>query len=300
MLETNDLFRQTALENDSLYMLTQDDIQAIQKVLLEQMEDFHYVCQKYGLQYAMVGGTALGAVRHKGFIPWDEDLDVCMPRRDYDRFQKLFEKEFGDKYWVQSVKTNPKYDLNFMKIRKKGTRYVEIFEPDMQQAGIFIDIFCVENTYNNSLLRRLQGMIVNGLLLCVSCVRIYNKKDRLLAYMPESSKKAVQMIKLKAAIGKMLSFRSITRWCLSIEKWAGKCKNDTSKYITVPAGRKHFFGEIYERDVFFPAKKAEFEGRQFYIVGDAHVYLTKFFGNYMEIPPVDKRERHSIIEFRLQ
>lgn len=299
MLETNDLFRQTAIGNSSLCTLTQEDIRRIQGALLEQMEDFHFVCRKYGLQYVMAGGTALGAVRHKGFIPWDEDLDVCMPRRDYDRFQALFEKEFGSRYWVQSIKSNSKYDLNFMKIRKKGTRYVEIFEPDPEQAGLFIDIFCVENTYNNGLLRCLQGMVVNGLLLCSSCVRIYNKKDRLLGYMSGASKKAVQMIRIKAALGKLLSFRSITKWCLSIEKWAGMCRDDTSKYITVPGGKKHFFGEIYERKVFFPPKETEFEGKKFFVVGDAHSYLTKFFGNYMEIPPVEKRERHSIIEFRL-
>lgn len=297
MLETNVLFRQMSANNQNLTQLTIDDIKEIQKHLLEQLDDFDYVCRKYRLQYFLSGGSALGAVRHGGYIPWDEDVDVCMPRKDYEKLEQLMLQEFGDKYWVQSVKTSNKYDLNFMKIRRKGTRYVEIFEADPERAGIFIDIFAVENTYDSPVRRRLQGMQIEFLLLCASCVRIKNKTEKLLKYAGKG--KAARLIRIKTFLGTCLSFKTITQWCRLIERKAAKCENEMSKYVSIPSGRKHFFGELYERESLFPPKEILFEGRRYFIMADTDAYLTKLFGDYMKIPAETERERHSIVELKI-
>ena len=297
MLETNVLFRKSAIHNSKLKQLSDSDIREVQLALLDMLKDLDYVCRKYHLNYCLCGGSALGAVRHGGYIPWDDDIDVDMPRKDYDRLERLMIREFGDKYWVQNIKSSPAYDLSFMKIRKKGTRFVEIFESEPEYAGLFLDIYPIENTYNHPVLRFCQGMIVQTLLFCASCVRIHQKEKILLDYMSES--KIRRVIKIKNWLGKKLGIFPMWKWLLFVEKWASRCKDENSRYIVIPSGRKHFWGELYKREVFFPFRQVSFEAYEFWIMNQPEVYLTKLFGDYMYIPSENEREKHSVAELDL-
>lgn len=294
MLETCQLFRDMAIGNTALRTLTDEDIRDVQEVLLSMLQDIDAACRKYHLVYFLGGGTALGAVRHKGFIPWDEDIDLIMPRKDYDRLARVLKKEYAGKYWVQDIRGNAKYDLNFMKVRKSGTRYQEIFESDCAHAGIFIDIFPLEDTYDSALLRLLQGGVGELLLLISSCVRIYSKKELLLQYTGE--KKGRRLVQLKAFLGRLFSFFPLRKWLLITEGWLALCRNRTSRYVSIPSGRKHYFGELYTRASFFPPRKVEFEKQHFFIMNNPDEYLSKMYGDYMQIPPKEKRERHSVVE----
>ena len=227
-----------------------------------------------------------------------QDVDIGMPRSDYDRFERLMLREFEEKYWIQSIQSSLKYDLNFMKVRRKGTKYVEVFEREEEFAGIFIDVYPIENVYNFLPLRWIHGFWVELMLFCASCVRIYLKLDRLTEYVGKN--RMAYLIRFKAFLGKRLSFFSITKWCLLVDRWASKCKNEDSKYVNIPSGRKHFFGEMYTRKSFFPLKETEFEGEKFYIMSDPNEYLTKLYGNYMEVPKEEERERHSIVKLDLE
>ena len=295
MLETYNSLRKLAINNNSLYQLTDSDIEEIQKILLEMMDDIHNVCEKYHLTYAISGGAMLGAVRHGGFIPWDDDIDICMPRRDYNRLYKFMLREYGDKYWVQEVRKDEKYDLNFMKIRRKNTVYLEVFDMDPDKAGIFIDVFPAENVYNNSVFRMLQGIITDGLLLAVSCVRMASKKEKLISY--TSGSDVEKSVRLKCLIGRILGILPLRQWLLITDWFMGICKNHGSEYISVPCGRKHFFGELYHRRNFYPPRKMDFDGYNFYGVRNADVYLKNMYDDYMKIPEEAKRERHSVVRF---
>jgi lipopolysaccharide cholinephosphotransferase len=291
------MFRKFAIGNDKLCELDDDKIKGIQAVLLEMLTDFDDLCRKNNLTYFLVGGSALGAVRHKGFIPWDEDLDIGMPREDYERFSEIFLKACSEKYWLQSIEQSKLYDLTFMKIRKKGTRYVELFETEPEHAGVFMDIYPLDNVPDNKIARFFHGMISDFLYLCCSCVRVHKKKNRFLEYLDD--KRAIRLVKIKAFLGFCLSFFSLHKWCVIADKWSKKYKNNNSKLVSFPCGRKHYFGEICTRASFLPVKEAEFENKSFYIMNTPHEYLTGLYGDYMEIPDVWGRERHSVLELDL-
>lgn len=112
-------------------------------VLMECLLELDRVCKEHGIRYFLGGGTQLGAVRHQGFIPWDDDVDVMMTRDDYERFEKIAPQALDKKFFFQSRQTDPDYHSPFTKIRAKGTLYVTAFSsrfPRMEQ-GIFLDIF---------------------------------------------------------------------------------------------------------------------------------------------------------------
>lgn len=297
MLETNVMFRKFAIGNDKLCELGDDKIKGIQAVLLEMLTDFDDLCRKNNLTYFLVGGSALGAVRHKGFIPWDEDLDIGMPREDYERFSEIFLKACSEKYWLQSIEQSKLYDLTFMKIRKKGTRYVELFETEPEHAGVFMDIYPLDNVPDNKIARFFHGMISDFLYLCCSCVRVHKKKNRFLEYLDD--KRAIRLVKIKAFLGFCLSFFSLHKWCVIADKWSKKYKNNNSRLVSFPCGRKHYFGEICTRASFLPVKETVFEDKKFYIMNNPHEYLGGLYGDYMEIPDVWGRERHSVLELDL-
>ena len=113
----------------------------LQKCQLNILKDFIKVCEKNNLRYYLVSGTCLGAVRHQGFIPWDDDIDVGMPREDYNKLITL-QKDFNERYFIQTYKTDKKYLYNFAKIRDSETTYIENnFMTTQINHGVWLDVF---------------------------------------------------------------------------------------------------------------------------------------------------------------
>lgn len=298
MLKTYNRLKQLANDSDQLYQLTDADIKDIQIRLLDVLKDFCSVCEKYHLTYCISGGTGLGAIRHGGYIPWDEDLDLCMPRKDYDRFEALFLQEFSEKYDVQNLHTSPAYDLSFMKIRVKNTRYRELFDSEPEKAGLFLDIFPVENIYDNPVARKCHGLVTEALLLICSCVRMKQKKEILMKY-TEGSQGLNSAVRMKIVLGRLFSFRSLHKWLVTQDRFASRCHNEESREVSIPSGRGHYFGEIFSREAFYPTKKIAFENLECDIMNDPHHYLSKLYGDYMIIPKDADKEKHCVIEYNL-
>jgi len=298
VLKTFKAFKQYAGSNNNVHVLTDEEIKKIQKALLKIMDDFDMLCRKHGLTYFLTGGSALGARREKGFIPWDDDIDVMMPRKDYNKLPELIEKELNDKYWIQNLRTSDKYDLCFSKLRKKGTKYVEIFETEPDKAGLFLDIFPLEDTYNSPILRFMNGIIDEFLFFVASCVRIHQKKQALLDYAKDDNR-IQQSIRMKSIIGALFNRKKHSReWFLYCERWQSKCHNPDSKYATVSCGRGHYFGEMYARDKVLPPREGEFEGRKYYVPKDDIYLLNCLYGkDFMTPCDLAKREMHCVLEW---
>ncbi len=295
MLETNRLIRQLSTENSKLLPLSERDVADIQAVLLGMMDDFDAFCRENGLRYFLCGGTALGAVRHGGFIPWDEDVDIAMPRADYNRFLTLFGDACGDRYFLQTPSSSEGYSLPFVKIRKRGTRYVEVFETDPDNAGVFIDVYPLENVPDFAPWRWLHGAVSDFLHLCCSCVRVNALKDRYATYYPA----AMRTVSVKAFLGKCLGLISLGSWCRAAEKWASCCHNETTRFVTFPGGRRHYFGERFSRASALPLTEVTFAGRRYQSLADPTEHLRILYGDFTRIPPPEERLRHSILELDL-
>jgi lipopolysaccharide cholinephosphotransferase len=121
-------------------------------VELELLKKFIQVCKKYNLQYYAEGGTLIGVIRHGGFIPWDDDIDIAMPRRDYDKLLKVGPKEFSHPLFFQNCYTDRYYSRGFSRIRNSETTAIALYEVKTKQnKGIFIDIFPLDNVPDNNL-----------------------------------------------------------------------------------------------------------------------------------------------------
>lgn len=298
LFETNVMFRQIIANNKNISFITEQETESLQKVLLEMMKDIHFVCEKYSLTYFLGGGSCLGAVRHKGFIPWDDDMDVIMPRSDYNKLPFCMCSEFPEKYYYQELRLTEKYDANFMKIRLNGSVCSEIFESEPENTGIFIDINPLENVYNNAVHRKLHGVFCEFLLLICSCVRLKENAPKIMPYITD--KKQREVVKRKLRLAKLLSFHTLREWLFITEKELSSCNDRNTDFVSIPTGRQHYFGEMQPRKTFEKAVLTDFEDTQFYIMADSNAYLTSLFGgDYMTPPPENERERHAVTELKL-
>lgn len=268
----------------------------LQRVLLSMYLDIKEVCERNGISLFLCGGSALGAVRHRGFIPWDDDLDVSMTRSDYDRFQELFYRELGDKYYLKAPGYKEGSRIRFPKVMKKNTVFRELgnLAPD-EECGVFVDIFIIDNVPDNMLLRNMKGAVCNGLEFISGQVRVQNERSDLL--MNEIKKADKKQYFIRKAAGVLFSFRSVNAWNRTLDRWIQY--NKESRYCALATGRKHYFGEILPRAVFLPGKKGLFEGHDVLLYADVDAYLKNLYGDYWQIPPESERERHVVEDIRL-
>lgn len=292
LLNSKQLYNETARIYDGLLKVDGEDLVKLQKMLLEIYDDLYDVCNKHNITLYLCGGSALGAIRHHGFIPWDDDLDLAMTRADYEKFKTVFKKELEDKYILNAPDYSKHVKSRFPIVIRKGTIYQEIIHPsDRDLQGIKVDIFLIENVPNNRFYRALKGYCCNMLEFIAGQVQLINWMDCTSQnFLKCSGKMDYYARKL---IGAFFSFRSGDDWLKSVDIHV-RCGDENSLNCALATGRKHYFGEILSRNVFFPPQKMNFAGRQCNVFHDLDAYLTNLYGDYMTIPPVEKRERHLI------
>lgn len=285
-------------ENDRIFYPNEEQKQRLQAVLLEMTKDVISVFQNNEIQYSLGGGSVLGAVRHRGFIPWDDDIDLNISRREYKKFLRIFERELGDRYMLCAPETEGAYALAHTQIKKKGTICRSFNELALPQAecGIAIDLFVCENTYSSSFLRKLHGIRCLGYGYLLTCRRTYRDWERLLPYLEEGSRLYLAYEK-KKRIGSLVRFLNLKKLQKRTAKVYASCRNDATQYVTFPTGRRHFFGEIGKRSDLLHTKEVEFEDITVCIPKGYDTYLSHLYGDdYMKIPDDAHHERHPMME----
>ncbi len=283
--------------NSKVIELSEKELHQLRNIQMMIFKDIQYVCEKNGLTCMLGGGSVLGAIRHGGFIPWDDDMDLNMYRDDYNKFIELFDKEFPDKYELFVPDGKHRVSNLFLKVSLKGTLLQEAHENDFMKKGVSIDVFPIENASNNSFIRKIKGIFANVYkYVAISTFLNQSKLENNPYYNSDTLVEKITSFVVKAT-GKLLSFRSYEVWYNKYDKFVQL--NKKTSYVTVPTGRKQYNGEIQPSSVYFPVYETKFEDISVKIPHDYDTYLSNLYGDYMEIPPVEKREKHyyTVLDF---
>lgn len=300
MASYKDLMNSLAYDS-KLRQLTDDEVLKLRKVLLEAFQDLINCCNKHGLIVMLCGGSALGAVRHKGFIPWDDDMDLSMPRDDFEMLKEVFEKELGDKYILSSPNYKNNAKARFPMILVKDTIFTEIGQnPEDELSKIKIDIFLIDNVPDNIIHKYLKGLWCTCLMFIAGYEATYENRHNqaLKDYMCKTEAGRAEYNR-RIQLGRLFSFFNFQTWVSLID--SAFRYNKLTKLVSIPSGRKHYFGEIRPRKTFMPVSQGVFEGLKVDLPGNPHDYLLNLYGaDYMTLPPEEKRERHFIVDLKFQ
>lgn len=244
-------------------MVDKKILRKAQLIMLDELIEVDRICKKYNISYWLDSGTLLGAVRHKGFIPWDDDIDICMLQEDYEKFFSIAKKELNDKYFLQVKETDEMTTSPYMKVRHRDSILIEenFTEKEKFHQGIFLDIFLM-NSFNFKVkkiykfLYRIKELKIQGNFLLL--------------------KKILLKLKINKISAKILN--------LFLEK------ENNKSFI----GYKYWFYKLHKYSSIFPLAEIEFEGYKFFCPNSTDIYLKDIYGNlYMKLPPEKDRIWHA-------
>ena len=246
------------------------------------------ICQKHNIKYFMIAGTLLGAVRHKGFIPWDDDMDFAIMREDFSKFLSVCKDELGDKFILQDMFSDENYALPVAKLLLKGTVFTERnASKNKSQKGIFIDIFPYDSIPNDKVLRKKHNKntyFLKRLFLA--------KQGYTIAQKGEVVKNVVYFLLKVLSI--FISKNNIRK---KLDAQLRRFENQNTKKVAALGGAYGYTKESVERKWFDQTVELPFENITLSAPKDYVEYLTYFYGDYMTPPPEDKRyNRHGAVE----
>lgn len=287
-----------SVKNTENVVVVDDELLSIlHNQLLDMMKDIVKVCNSNDIKWFLSGGSVLGAVRHRGFIPWDDDIDIFMERNDFEKFKVIFNKELGNKYRLR-LPGDEGYILGLPQIQKLGTKVKPIQSTEDCCEGLFVDIFLLENTYNDSFRRFFHGLFSTFYLFVDSSLRMEACRKTIYQYSPDD-KYVKKEVEKRAKFSFLFHFRSFEKWLLKSDNCFSHV-NKRGKYLVCPSGAKHFFGELYDSCMFDEPAMVNFEGEKWNAPNPPEKYLESRFGQgYMTIPKEEDREQHIYLELDL-
>lgn len=268
--------------------LTPEEFRTMQLLELDMLEELDRVCRKHDIKYCITYGTLLGAVRHKGYIPWDDDADIAMLREDYEKFCKVADEMDPSVCYFQDHFNDPGYLWQYGKLRRTGTTFVRAGQEHMnRKTGVFVDVFVLDDCPESVFGMELQDF------WCFFLRKV------LYARVGKVNEKG--LLRLWYRVLSLISVDWVYKQVGKMSKKSSNSSPNRVRTLLFPT-----FGKLYMKNT-YPAKERfgvpkswfldrteyEFEGHKFYGTRDYDAFLTYVYNDYMTLPPEDKRQPHA-------
>lgn len=267
-----------------------EEISNLRKLQLEELkilDIFVDICEKNKLRYFLLGGTLLGAIRHTGFIPWDDDVDVCMPRKDYEIFLKKAEKGLMDPYYLSSIENNPDYRYCFARLATRNVKIKNYSANIPRIEDAWIDIIPLDGMPDGKIslsLHKFKLMFWRGMNQIAQYDELVDQKRK---------RGKIESIIVKMAgwkpLRKVVNYRKCLR---NIEKELKRYTYDDSEMI-INYMAAYGFKECFPRKWFGDGTHYKFEDKEYVGPVDYDSVCRTIYGEYMELPPEDQRNKHN-------
>jgi len=264
--------------------LSNEELRKLQMIELELLIEFDRICRENNIRYTLTGGTLLGAVRHGGFIPWDDDADVSMLRDEYEKFRNVCKTQLENDFYFQDMQNTKGYRWGYGKLRKKNTLFLRENQEHMPyEQGVFIDIFPRDGVPDGFWQRKIHKF------KCF-CVR-----KTLWSTVGKVAHKKKYMRVWYSVLEKVAGKRIFKVYEKLVKKSNGK-ETELVRALTFPVPN-NFDG--YKRKWYNDYVELSFEGHMFMVQAGYREWLEQEFGDYMKLPPEDKRKTHPVVNIKL-
>jgi len=266
-----------------------EDLRKLQKEELRILEEFVRVCEKENLKYYLLGGTLLGAVRHQGFIPWDDDMDVCMPRDDYEKFLSLSKDTFNDGYFICTYENDPSYRYPWARLCTTNMKIINRSANIPREEYSWIDLIPLDGFPDPGVKRTLHKIHLsfwwnlNQILQFDELVD--QKRKRSFA-----GRTAIKLASCFKWMGKVMDYHLPLQKLNTVLR---SCPYDSNTEDIINYLAAYGFKEVFPRSCFQEGKLYSFEGEQFVGPDDYDTVCRIIYGDYMTLPPEEDRNKHN-------
>lgn len=269
-------------------------LRKVQLAELEILQDVSKVCEDNNIPYFLNEGTLLGAIRHKGFIPWDDDIDIGMLRDDFQRFLNIAPEKLREKYYLQTWDNDPQFPFAIAKVRKLGTIFKEVSSTDNEHCELFIDIFPFDVFPESIKDQKKQGRTIDW------CRKTLMIKNGVKPWRISSN----PLIRLGVWIKYLpYTFCSLIYDRKKIKekynKTTKRFNNQNTGYVFESCCGTNYGKFVFPTQCLNKTSLVEFEGFRFRAPADPDMYLRIGYGDYMKLPPENKRVNHAVVEVKL-
>lgn len=263
--------------------MNSEDFKKLQSAQLEIMDEIHRVCVENNIEYYIIGGTALGAVRHGGFIPWDLDIDVAMMRPEYDRFKKVCETKLDNRYVYHDFVNTHNFGHPHALVCINNTVLVNKFDkfnPTLKNLGIYLDIFPLDNAPTDEEAQMKQAKE----LLRIKKLKKYRYG---FCYTNRPIEKAVKILR-KAAV----CWTTVDAVCKKYDDCMRKYNGEETGLVCSMSSHYSYKKQCMPKEVYGTPQLVKFEDRQYFAPEKIDEYLTRIYKDYMKLPPVEEQKEN--------
>lgn len=257
------------------------EFRKLQSVQTEIMDEVHRICCKNNITYYIIGGTALGAVRHGGFIPWDVDIDIAMPRKDYENFKKACEKDLSERFVYRDYKNTKKFNHPHALVCIKNTSFAlkyAKYNPNEKDLGIYLDVFPLDKAPEDMTLREQQISELQRIRKLWFLKRAFRYNND------------IKNTVIKKLVSAMMFWTDLDKLNAAYDRESQKYENTDSGLLCSMSSQYKYSKQCMPASVYGTPQLIKFEGREYYAPEKLDDYLTRIYGDYMKLPPEEERQ----------